>query len=263
MNLISHSLPSSHSYSSSVTFGAFTINFQLVAMKAFPELDFPKRHKELVRNIEVLQILMQILTFSQFGALIYTILRTQWHKRHETAKKLKNLKKRATSMGGRRSRSSQDGNQSGGEEKVTVDVVAAAGEDGGDDADDGDDGAMWAGDSSGIELQPVPRHNGSTVFEDDDEIQWKPNPWQPPSPLPPSPATETAEEAVVTVEMEEQEPPSGGSGGGEDVPADEGEGTGEAKVGDIDVPSSPSSPDAVEETRLGRLERLKRLSLEL
>ena len=235
-------------------------------MKAFPKLDFPKRHEELVRNINVLQILMQILTFCQFGALIYTILRTQWHKRHETAKKLKNLKKRATSMGGRRSRSSQDGNQSGGEEKVTVDVVAAAGEDGGDDeddADDGDDGATWAGDSSGIELQPVPRRNGSTALEDDDEIQWKPNPWQPPSPLPPPPAMETAEEAVVTVEMEEQEPPSGGGGGGEDLPAEEGGGTGEAKVGDIDVPSSPSSPDAIQETRLGRLERLKRSSIEL
>ena len=60
---------------------------------------------------------------------------------------------------------------------MTVDVVAAAGEDGGDDeddADDGDDGATWAGDSSGIELQPVPRRNGSTALEDDDEIQWKP-----------------------------------------------------------------------------------------
>ena len=71
-------------------------------------------------------------------------------------------------------------------------------------------------------------------------------------------------EAVVAVEMGEQEPRSGGNGGGEDVPAEGGEETGEAKVGDIDVPSSPSSPPgAIRDTRLSRLERLKRSSVEL
>ena len=152
---------------------------------------FPKRKAEIEQNIAALQVLMQLLTFAQFGALIYTFLRTQWHKRHETAEKFSKLKTRASSIGARlRSRSSKGRSESGSdmEAAVTVaggDVVTApanASGDGGDDGD-GDDGGS-GGDGGGggggnggggIELQTM-SCTASTEPDDNTRIVWKRNP---------------------------------------------------------------------------------------
>ena len=141
-------------------------------MKAFPE-----RKEEIEQNIDVLQVLMQILTFAQFGALIYTILRTQWHKRHETAEKFNKLKNRASSIGGRlRSRSSRGGSDSSGntENAATVasadDGAAPTEEDHGEVSGSGDSGV-----ESGVELQAMSR-TASTELDDNTRIVWKRNP---------------------------------------------------------------------------------------
>jgi len=112
-----------------LNFGAFTINFQRVSLKAFP-----KRADDISRNIEVLKGLMQFLTFAQFGALLYKMLRTQWLKRHDTAAgiadKFNKLKMRAPKIGGRlRPRSKSGSIDSGGDLEAAATVVS------------GDDGA--------------------------------------------------------------------------------------------------------------------------
>jgi hypothetical protein len=118
---------------------------------------FPKRNKEIEQNIVVLKVLMQVLTFAQFGALIYTFLRTQWHDRHETADKFNKLKNRASSIGGRlRSRSSKGGRSDGdGNEEAAV--TAAGGDDGAASTETGSGGAVGSGDRSGVELQAMSR----------------------------------------------------------------------------------------------------------
>ena len=75
-----------------LTFAAFATNAQRVSLKAFP-----KREKEIGQNIEGLMGMVEFLTFAQFGALLYTILRTQWKKRHEHGKKFQKMKTRASS----------------------------------------------------------------------------------------------------------------------------------------------------------------------
>jgi hypothetical protein len=108
---------------------------------------------------------MQILTFAQFGALIYTILRTQWHKRHETAEKFNKLKNRASSIGGRlRSRSSRGGSDSSGNTEAAATV--ASGDDG---AAPTEDSAGGNDDRSGVELQVMSR-NASIQLDDNTRI---------------------------------------------------------------------------------------------
>ena len=129
---------------------------------------FPKRKVEIEQNIAALQVLMQLLTFAQFGALIYTFLRTQWHKRHETAEKFSKLKTRASWL---RSRSSKGRSESGSDMEVALTVAGGeivtaptnASSDGGDngDGDDGGSGGDGGGGGGGghggggIELQQL------------------------------------------------------------------------------------------------------------
>ena len=130
---------------------------------------FPKRKVEIEQNIAALQVLMQLLTFAQFGALIYTFLRTQWHKRHETAEKFSKLKTRASWL---RSRSSKGRSESGSDMEVALTVAGGeivtaptnASSDGGDngDGDDGGSGGDGGGGGGGnggggIELQAMSR----------------------------------------------------------------------------------------------------------
>jgi len=131
--------------SPTVNFGAFTINFQRVSLKAFP-----KRADEISRNIEVLKGLMQFLTFAQFGALLYKMLRTQWLKRHDTAAEIADeinkMKTRASKIGGRlRPRSK------GGDLKAAATVVS--GNDGAASSTEEVSGAIGSGDKNGVELQ--------------------------------------------------------------------------------------------------------------
>ena len=156
----------------SVNFGASTINSQRMSLKLFP-----KRKEEIEQNIVVLKVLMQILTFAQFGALIYTFMRTQWHKRHETAEKFNKLKTRASSIGGRlRSRSSRGGSDSSGNMEAAATVVSA--DDGAAPTED-DSGEVGGsgnvGVESGVELRPMSR-TASTELDDDTRIVWKRNP---------------------------------------------------------------------------------------
>ena len=104
-----------------LTFAAFATNCQRVSLKAFPE-----RKEEIDTNIEGLMGVVAFLTFAQFGALLYTILRTQWKKRHEHGKKLKKMKARASSSIRKlRSRSSL-GSESDRRVEMTINVNADA-----------------------------------------------------------------------------------------------------------------------------------------
>jgi len=139
--------------SPTVNFGAFTINFQRVSLKAFP-----KRADDISRNIEVLKGLMQFLTFAQFGALLYKMLRTQWLKRHDTAAgiadKFNKLKMRAPKIGGRlrpRSKSGSAAIDSGGDLEAAATVVS--GDDGAASSTEEVSGAIGSGDKNGVELQ--------------------------------------------------------------------------------------------------------------
>jgi hypothetical protein len=121
-----------------VNFAAFVVNFQRVSQKAFPQ-----RKDEIEHNIAVIQVFVQLLTFAQFGALFYTILREHWRLRHEHGKKLVELKRdqgkklndmrrRASTFGTRlrsrsqersRSHSSAGGRQSGSEKGGCVEMT--------------------------------------------------------------------------------------------------------------------------------------------
>ena len=129
---------------------------------------FPKRKEEIEQTIVVLKVLMQILTFAQFGALLYTFVRTQWHKRHETADKFNKLKKRASSIGGRlRSRSNGDNIDRGGDLEAAATVMS-----GDDDAASSTEevgGAIGSGDKNGVELQVVSRR-ASTDMDDSTHV---------------------------------------------------------------------------------------------
>jgi hypothetical protein len=104
-----------------LTFAAFATNCQRVSLKAFPE-----RKEEIDTNIEGLMGVVAFLTFAQFGALLYTILRTQWKKRHEHGKKLKKMKARASSSIRKlRSRSSL-GSESDRRVEMSINVNADA-----------------------------------------------------------------------------------------------------------------------------------------
>ena len=136
---------------------------------------FLKHKEEIEQNIVVLKMLMQILTFAQFGALLYTFLRTQWHDRHETAEKFNKLKKRASSIGGRlRSRSSKGGSGDGGGNEEAA-VTAAGGDDGAASTGTGSGGAGGSGDRSGVELQAMSR-SASTELDNNTRGEWKRNP---------------------------------------------------------------------------------------
>jgi hypothetical protein len=140
---------------------------------------FPKRKEEIEESIVALQMVMQILTFAQFGALLYTMLRTQWHKRHETATKLKNLKKRASSVGGRlRSLSSRGGKKKRGDEMEAA-TVANGHEDGAAHGEGEAGGSGGNGGNGGnrreVELQAMTR-SASTEMDDNTRIVWKRNP---------------------------------------------------------------------------------------
>ena len=181
-------------HSSPVNFGGFTINFQrvsLIALRGSATCDDQARagrvcspliHKledEINRSIDALKVLMQILTFAQFGALLYTILRTQWHKRHETATKFKNLKKRASSVGGRlRSLSSRGGKKKRGDEMEAA-TAASGNEDGAAHGEGEAGGSGGSGGNGGnrreVELQAMTR-SASTEMDDNTRIVWKRNP---------------------------------------------------------------------------------------
>ena len=138
-----------------------------------------KLEDEINRSIDALKVLMQILTFAQFGALLYTILRTQWHKRHETATKLKNLKKRASSVGGRlRSLSSRGRKKKRGDEMEAA-TVASGNEDGAAHGEGEAGGSGGNGGNGGnrreVELQAMTR-SASTEMDDNTRIVWKRNP---------------------------------------------------------------------------------------